>query len=349
MLSVETPRILICRMSAIGDTILTLPVACALRRQYPRAYIAWAVERGASPMVMGHACLDEVIVLKRGWFVSPKQWWLLRQRLKPLRIEVAVDCQSITKTALAAWLSGAKLRIGCKGKYGCELSPLLNNHLIEPSSPHLTDRSLELLAPLGIHSPQVEFQLPVAAAAMESANGYLREMGLDRGFALINPGATWNSKLWVMERFGEVACHLGRRHGLPSLVVWGGENELNWAREIVAHSDGHARLARKTSLPELAAICRAARIFIGSDTGPLHMAVAVGTPSVGIYGATRPEDCGPYGPQNIALQERYHDGSRKERRLADNSAMRLVQVDQVCGACDTILSRPKELMRGQAA
>jgi heptosyltransferase I len=333
----EAPSVLICRMSAIGDTILTLPVACAIRERYPRAYIAWAVERTASAMVLGHECVDEVIVLDRGWFVSPRQWWRLRRRLRPLAIDVAVDCQSITKTALAAWLSGAKLRIGCKGKYGCELSPVLNNHLIEPQTTHLTDRSLELLAPLGVHPKQVEFKLPIDPHAATTAGAYIRELGFDHGFALINPGATWDSKLWVMQRFGAVAGYLGKRYGLPSLVVWAGQRELAWANEIVAHSNGQAVLSRQTSLRELAALCNEAQIFVGSDTGPLHMAVAAGTPSVGLYGATRPEDCGPYGAPNIALQERYHDGSRKQRRRADNSAMREIQVERVYQACDEIL------------
>ncbi len=173
------------------------------------------------------------------------------------------------------------------------------------------------------------------------SKSYLQELGFQRGFALINPGATWDSKLWVMERFGQVARHLGERHGLPSLVVWAGERELGWASEIVAHSGGHAILARATSLRELVAIAQAARIFIGSDTGPLHMAVATGTPAVALYGPTRVEDCGPYGPQNIALQEQYQDGGRKERRAAENTAMQLIQVDRVCQACDTILSRGK--------
>ncbi len=78
----KAPRVLICRMSAIGDTVLTLPVACAIRQHYPQAYVAWAVERTASSMVMGHPCVDEVIVLERSWFVSPRQWWQLRRRLR---------------------------------------------------------------------------------------------------------------------------------------------------------------------------------------------------------------------------------------------------------------------------
>jgi lipopolysaccharide heptosyltransferase I len=339
VLSSERVRVLICRMSAIGDTVLTLPVACAIRRRYPQAYIAWVVEHTASSMVLGHSCVDEVIVLQRSWFVSPRGWWRLRKRLRPLRIDVSIDCQGMTKSALAAWLSGAKMRIGCRGIHGRELSPLLNNVLIEPRSAHITDRSLELLAPLNIHPQRAEFKLPIDSAAVEAMDTYLREIGFRRGFALINPGATWDSKLWVMQRYGEVAKYLGAQHGLPSLVVWAGEREQAWAREIVAHSGGHAMLARSTSLRELVAVCQAARLFVGSDTGPLHMAAAMGTPCVGLYGATRTEDCGPYGPQNIALQVRYQEGGRKERRSADNLAMRLIQVDRVCQACDTILSR----------
>jgi ADP-heptose:LPS heptosyltransferase len=231
------------------------------------------------------------------------------------------------------------VRVGCRGKYGSELSPWLNNRFIQPRSTHVVDRSLELLARLDIHNPQVEFKLPINPAAAVSVEGYLRELGLDGGFALINPGATWDSKLWVMQRFGQVAKHLGKAHGVPSLVVWAGERELAWGREIVANSEGYAKLAPKTSLLELAAICKAARVFIGSDTGPLHMAVATGTPCVGLYGTTRGQDSGPYGAQNIVLQVRYHDGRRKERRRADNSAMRLIGVDRVCQACDTILAR----------
>jgi ADP-heptose:LPS heptosyltransferase len=339
----ESPRVLICRMSAIGDTVLTLPVACAIRKRYPKAYIAWAVERTASPMVLGHSCVDEVIVLERGWFSSPRQWWKLRSRLRPLKIDVAIDCQSMTKTALAAWLSDAKLRIGCRGQHGRELSPIFNNHRIEPCSPHVTDRSLELLTPLDIQPGPAEFKAPIDASAAAAVQSYLHEIGLGRGFALINPGATWNSKLWVMERFGKVAKYLGQEHALPSLVVWGGEHEHDWALEIVAHSGGYAKLARATSLHELMAICRAARIFIGSDTGPLHMAVATGTPCVGLYGATRPEDCGPYGPHNIALQVQYQDGGRKERRRADNTAMQLIQAERVCDACDELLARTGNL------
>ena len=326
-------------MSAVGDCILTLPVLCALRQHFPRAFIAWVVEQGAAPLLERHACLDELIVLRRRWFKSPTTVWRLRRQLRALRLDITVDPQSMTKTAGAAWLSGAPRRIGFAGQYGKELSPRLNHELIENQSPHLVDRSLELLRPLGVKSPRVEFKLPVNNEAQCRMGEFVHSARMDDGFAAINPGGSWDSKLWPVERYAEVARYLGARHDLPSVVVWAGDRELGWARQIVLGADGYAVLAPRTSLVELAALLRLGRIFVGSDTGPLHLSVAVGTPSIGMYGPTRPEDCGPYGSESVALQRRYHGGRRRERRRADNSAMRLIEVDEVCEVSDRILHR----------
>ncbi|QDU87790.1 Lipopolysaccharide heptosyltransferase 1 [Pirellulimonas nuda] len=335
----DQPRFLIARMSAIGDTILTLPVACALRDHYPDAYIAWAVERGAATAVLGHDAIDDVVVLPRGWYVSPTGIASARSRLRALEVDVAIDCQSVSKTAMACWLSGAKTRLGCRGKYGAELSPWLNNLLIEPEQPHLTDRSLELLAPLGIESPRIDWRYPLEDQSLDRMAELVQQEGLERGYAVINPGATWDSKLWECDRFADVARRLGVEQGLTSLVVWGNPRERDWAEAIVVGSGGQARMAPRTSLAELAALLMGARLVISPDTGPLHMAVAVGAPCIGLYGATRLEDCGPYGATNIGLQNAYEEGSRKHRRRADNSAMREIFADDVYDACLALLGR----------
>ena len=106
MSSDAAPRILICRMSAIGDTILTLPVACALREHFPDAFIAWAVEMKAAPMVRKHQFLDRVIEFERGWFTSPRGMRSAREELRSHKFDVTIDCQGLTKSSLAAWLSG---------------------------------------------------------------------------------------------------------------------------------------------------------------------------------------------------------------------------------------------------
>ena len=336
-ISIDSPRFLISRMSAIGDTVLTLPVVCALRAQFPDAFIGWVVEEKSSAMVVGHPCVDQVFTLPRRWFLSLKKCRELRKELQSQRFTVSIDCQGNTKSSLACWLSGAKYRVGCRGQYGTELSPYLNNILVLPERPHLTDRSLDLLKPVGITNPEIDWQLPRDETAEHAATNLVDDLSLQGQFAIINPGATWESKLWEMDRFASVARHLGERRGLKSLVVWGSQQELDFATQIVSAADGYAVVAPRTSLKELVAVLRRGTIFISSDTGPLHMAVAVGTPSIGLYGVTRPADCGPYGAPHVGIQMQYESGSRTERRKADNSAMREITVEHVCCECDRVL------------
>ena len=329
-------------MSAIGDTILTTPVACRLRERFPDAFIAWAVEEKSAHFIRHHPALDEVFTLPRGWFASPLHALKLSKQLRPYKFDLAIDCQSITKTALACWLSGAKKRIGCSGKYGAELSPWLNNELVRPRFPHLTDRSLELLSPLGIsHEPgssKVHWDLPLDNSAEETVSNWLMNHGLER-FVAINPGASWDSKLWANERFAKVAIRIQEQLGLPTVVVYGGKRERGWADEIVALSRGTARLAPNTTLHELAALLRQARLLLSPDTGPMHLAVAMDTPTVCLHGTTRPEDCGPYGEPHEAVIKRYHAGSRKERRKADNSAMLEISTEHAFQACMSVIER----------
>lgn len=334
-------RILISRMSAIGDAILTLPVACALREHFPDAYLGWVVERKAAPMVRNHSALDTVIELERGWFTSVKGIRQARKELRSHNFAVSIDCQGLTKSALAGWLSGARRRIGFAGRNGGELSRWLNNERVKPVFRHVTDRSLELLTPLDIHSTKVRWKLPIEPAARQWASGW-RQTVDSTSLAVINPGATWDSKLWEMDRFAETARYLQSRFQFQSVVVWGSEKEKQMAEEIVARSDGTAMLAPSTSLHELAALIETANLFISGDTGPLHMAVAVGTNTIGLYGSTKPGDSGPYG--QVAIQQAYEAGTRRHRRRADNSAMRAIKVEHVTQAIDD-LERRRQLLQ----
>ncbi len=338
MIPSEAPRILISRLSALGDTILTLPVACALRERFPRAYLGWVVEPQPSAVLHGHECLDAVITLPRGWFRELSGIREARRKLKPHRFQFSVDCQSRTKSSLACWLSGAWTRIGCRGKYGAELSPYLNNLLIEPRSTHLTDRSLELLSPLGIVEPPVQWKYPLSPEANQWAGKIAQGLGFHDGYAVINPGASLDARRWEMRRFGQVAQHLGECHKLPSMVVWGNEREECWAREIVALSAGHAKLAPATDLTRLASVIKNCRLFVSGDSGPLHLAVAVGTPTIALHGVTRPENSGPYGTPHIAIHVRNDDGSPQQLVRIDNSAMLLITSEMVCREGDRMLT-----------
>jgi len=334
----SAPRLLIVRLSAIGDVIHGLPVLNALRDAWPQAFIAWACERSGAQLLRGHRSLDELVELPRGWLKSPGEVWRLRRRLRALSPDISVDLQGLTKSALVAWWSGARTRLGFAGEDGRELSWLLNNRRKHPTAIHVVDRNLQLLDLVGIKAESARFDVPLLPEVTARVESLLRDRDLDKRFAVINPGAGWPSKRWPRPRYAEVASHLRSRHGLAVLVVWAGDMERAWAEEIVAVAGGAAVLAPATDLTELAALLNRAALCIGSDTGPLHLAAAQGVPSVGLYGPMPAARNGLYGPRCISLQEMQVAGSSRERRRASTEAMEAISVDQVCAACDRLLA-----------
>ncbi|MEX0641085.1 MAG: glycosyltransferase family 9 protein [Pirellulales bacterium] len=347
-----SPRILIVRLSAIGDVIHGLPVLCALRNEFPKAYLGWVVEGRAGDLLECHPALDALVRVPRGWLKSPREVWRLRQRLRAMRFDTVIDLQCLTKSAIAARLSGAGRRIGKAGTDGRELSRWFHTELVAAGGSHVIDHYLDMLRPLGIGcrvsgvgcqesieaDSTVRFNLPELLPDARMADDFLRRSRLAaHRFAILNPGAGWRSKIWPADRYGELARRLAREHDLPSVAVWGTSDELPLAEMIVATSGGEARLAPATTMRELASLCRRAALFVGSDTGPMHLAVAVGTPTISLHGPSRAEWCGAYGPHNIRLQARYEEGSALERRKADDSAMRAIGVETVAEACERLL------------
>jgi ADP-heptose:LPS heptosyltransferase len=339
----DAPRILIVRLSALGDVIHGLPVVCALREAFPQAVLGWVVEGRSAHLLQGHQAIDHVIAAPRGWLKSPRAIADLRRRLRAFKPDIAIDLQCLTKSAVAAWLSGAWRRIGKAGQDGRELSKWFHNELVTVGGRHVIDHYLEMLRPLRIDSPLVRFDLPEAADDARMGEQTLRSLGLEHDrFAILNPGAGWPSKIWPPERHGEMARRLADAYGLASLAVWGVPSEKPLAESIVATSRGAARLAPPTTITQLAALCRRSAMFLGSDTGPMHLAVAVGTPTISLHGPSQAEWCGAYGPENIRLQARYEGGSANQRRQADDSAMREITVDMVFDACCRLLDQRRQ-------
>lgn len=322
------PRFLISRLSHIGDAILTLPLACELKRHLPECQIAWAAEGAASKLLRLHPAIDRLIPVPRGWLRRPAAWRQLRGELRSFQPEIAFDPQGLLKSAALARLSGAPLRIGFGGKFGREGSAWLNNRLVRPRSTHLVDRTLELLRGIKLEPGEVRFDLPVCQESLDRCQSWLEAEGLKQ-FLLLNPGAGWPSKQWPADRFGLLAQAAERAFGLPSVVLWAGDAERAMAQEAVAASSHSARLAPPTSLPDLAALASLAEVFVAGDTGPLHIAVAMGCACVGLYGPTRPQDSGAYGPRQIAIQKWYQSGTSRQRRSAANTAMCDIPVEEV--------------------
>ncbi len=224
-----SPRILIVRLSAIGDVIQTMPIACALRERFPGAFLAWVVQRRGAELLEGHEALDELIALPQGWLKSPRAVWQLRRRLRAMNFDIVVEAQGLTKAAIVAWLSGSRRRIGFGGCWGRELSPWLNTETVDTGDLHAVDRNLGLLRPLGIESPGVRFCIPEHRADRLATEQIIRKACVGERFAIINAGAGWPSKQWPAERFAAVARHLGGHRRLPTLILGGSESERRMA------------------------------------------------------------------------------------------------------------------------
>lgn len=340
----EAIRVLVSRMDTTSNSLLTLPVVCCLRDQFPNAYIGWATESNAASIVQGHPAIDEVIELPRRWYASLAGLRDARRALCFHRFDCVVDCQANSKSALAGYLSGAKRRIGFSGtrrvgatqEFSLRMNRWLYTETVTPVFHHITDCSLELLTPLGIHHPQIRWGMSIDPEDRIWAQAYRSKMGASR-VAVLGPGASWSSQIWEADRFASTARYLADRYGYRSLVIWGTFEERLLAEEIVSLSEGTAALAPSTSLKTLAALIENADLFIGGDSDPLHLSVAVGTQVIGLYGATHFSDRGPYG--YAALQMQYEEGSLRHRRRASNRAMQAIGVEHVCAMIDELHSK----------
>ncbi len=338
-MTTNSPRFLITRLSHIGDCLLTLPLAAELRQQFPKAFIAWASEPAGAKLLQHHPAIDEVIVVPKKWCQNPFHVRRWQKKLRGYSFDTAIDPQGLFKSSLLGRISGAKIRIGFSGEHGREGSQWLNNRLVRPTATHLVDRTLELLQKLQL--PKVVapacLNLPVVEASRIQVQSFLKEL-MFPCFCVVNPGASWASKRWNNQRFAEVARHVFQRYQIVPVVTWSGDEESQMASEIVEASMGAAVKCPPTSLTELAAIVAQADFFVGCDTGPLHLATAMGTPCIGLYGPTRPECSGAYGPQHLAVQAWYQDGSRRERRAAENKAMLAIETPMVQAAVDQMFA-----------
>jgi ADP-heptose:LPS heptosyltransferase len=304
-------RILAIRLSAVGDVINTLPALGALRRSFPAAFIGFLVEDRAHDLLLNHPFVDAVHLYPRrrwaGMAANPLRWGAaLAEAARFLHgirrrgYDVALDFQSNFKGAALGLLSGVRRRVGFSRGHCKEWNHLFSTvRVTPPGGPELNrvDKFLSLAAAVGADIAGAAYALPDAPASRERVDGFLAREGVN-GFVAIHPGTSdfGRTKRWPPERFATLASRIAAAHGLRAVVTWGpGERAL--AEEIVRSSGTSAILALETgSILDLAELLRRARLFVGCDTGPLHLASAVGVPSVALFGPKDPRVYGPYNP-----------------------------------------------------
>jgi lipopolysaccharide heptosyltransferase I len=306
-------KFLIIRLGSLGDVIHGIPAAAALRRRYPDAQIDWVVDPRYVELLNLVECLDTRIPfdprdLMRGRATAAT----LLGKLRRERYDAAIDLQGLLKSAVLARLVHARTTIGFPRQHLREpMARFLYTTAPDPGpAPHVIDKNLALLAPLDVQDRSVRF--PIAIPHSVAVDGAIERFG-GQPFAILNPGAAWPNKRWPPERFGAVAAALQREFGMRSLVMWG-PDEQTLASAVVTASEGAAERAPETSINDIVGLARASKLFVSGDTGPLHIAGAVGTPIVALFGPTYSERNGPWSAQDISISRNSQCICHYERR-----------------------------------
>ncbi len=344
-------NILIVKMSALGDVIHTLPALTALRRAHPSAHIAWVVEAAAAPLVLGHPALDKVLIWHRQRFTGSLRsghWFhalgLLRdfvRELRAVRYDMVLDFQALLKSSVWVFAARGTRKIGFgRGMQHSEGSYLFLNERVEAVSmeTHALDRGLMLLEAAGISRGPVVYDLPITAEAHSRACGLLLEAGVspENRYIAIHPMPRWPTKQWYPERFAAVADSL-RQCGLQ-VVFTGSKDDRPSVDEIFSSLQGPAaRLDGKLDLKALSAIFQRATVVLSTDTGPMHIAAAVDTPVVAVFGPTAPNRTGPYGSGHKVVRAGVECSPCFSRRCPSSAeenmaCMKGIEVDEVVRA-----------------
>jgi len=313
-------RILVVRLSALGDLVHTLPAVAALRRRFPDAEIDWLVDERFRELVDLVPAVDNRFTLTRSGSGAWSSMWRATRVLRRRRYDIAIDMQGLLKSALAARLSRPRRVIGLDAAHLREPAArwLYTESVPVANVTHVVEKHLALVEPLVGERSAWEF--PLVVPPSDALSSTRTELGLHDGdgFVLLNPGTAWPSKCWEPVRYGALAKRLWIDHRLKSAVLWG-PGEAPMAHAVARASDGAATPTPATGIADMVALARAAAAVVAGDTGPLHVAAAVGTPVVGIYGPSDPERNGPWSPLDQVVSagascgcrlDRQHHGSR---------------------------------------
>jgi 3-deoxy-D-manno-octulosonic-acid transferase/heptosyltransferase-1 len=339
------PNILIVKLSAIGDVVHTLPALNALRRRYPKAHITWLVEEAAADLVVGHPALDRVLISKRKrwlrelktrhWRRSLRELGAFVKTLRNTRYDMLFDFQAAIKGAALIAMVRAQRKIGFgHGLEHQEHSYLALNERIAAVSMeiHALKRGLMLLEAVGIPCAQIEYRLPITEKDRQRARHLQSKApgGLPTGPAIaVNPMAKWKTKLWPLERFARLADGLIAQYR-ATVFFTGGPGDRPVIDQIQnAMQNDSINLAGRTSLMELAALYQQMACVISTDTGPMHIAAAVGAPTAALFGPTVDWRTGPFGDGHRIVSANPQCRPCFKRSCETTHCMREIRVESV--------------------
>ncbi len=335
-------RILIVRLGSMGDIIHGLPVAATLKETFPEWEIDWLVESRWRDLLEGNPSLTRVLSLDtlewRKQPMSPGVWAAIRHTIAALqsrRYDYALDLQGAVKSAVAAALSGARSIVGFEKPWVKEAAcAALYTRRVRTDAVHVVEANLALAGALGADPRHIRFPLPQGDSV-----GLPADLPQD-GFAVFNPGAGWRSKCWPPENYAAVADALQENLSLPVILNCGpGEETL--ARQVVESCRRANPKPYLGDIKSLIALLRRARLMVGPDTGPLHLAAALGVPTVGLFGPTDPRRNGPYGKRQRTLRPESAETSYRHSS-AEGDVMRGIHPERVVEKIYELLGTAEE-------
>jgi lipopolysaccharide heptosyltransferase I len=339
--------VLLIRLGAVGDIVRTLPCLARLRDSEPDIRLAWVVEPPAAPLLPGRPWLDEVFVFPRQIFhpsevlsspgATARTLRDFVHRVRAFRPRLSLDFQGTAKSALIGRAGGAPQRLGFDRTGSREGSFIFNNIWIRPSSPHLnrTHKNLELLRPLRLQEGPIKFPFRGGGPSAR-VHEFLDSLG-DRVRIAVHAGtsARQSHKQWPSENFAKLITEIERREWIP-ILTWGpGERAL--IDNIQDQSRGAGFPTPALDLEEMRQVIAQCRLFVGADTGPMHLAWSQGVPVVALFGSTDPRINGPLGPGHRILAPSW-DGRRPPPPRGDRSAIRQIRPEHVFQEILSVLS-----------
>jgi heptosyltransferase I len=329
------------RLSAIGDISHTVPIVRTLQRTWPDCRITWVIGRVESELVAGMEGVEFIVVDKRGgWREGLRLWRLLRQR----RFDLLLHMQMALRASLISLLIKSPIRLGFDRQRAKDLQWLFTNHTIKPAQgEHVIETFFAFTAALGIAERHWVWQIPIPPAAVAFAN---QAVPRDRPLLVIAPCSAHSYRNWLADRYAAVARHAVEHLGM-AVVICGGKSRLEreFATTIKAAApDGITDLVGQTDLKQLLAILSRACLVVAPDSGPAHLATAVGVPVVGLYAATNPDRARPYMSQRgvvncypAAIAQFARGDDRWGRRVRHPEAMALIGVEAVIAKIEELL------------
>jgi 3-deoxy-D-manno-octulosonic-acid transferase/heptosyltransferase-1 len=339
-------NILIVKLSAIGDVIHTLPSLAALRKLYPEAHITWVVEEAAAGLVNNHPLLNAVLIsrrkswikyLRKGEFSRPlREMRAFLRELRKRPYDLVIDFHGLLKSALIVLFSGGKRKLGYDSLQ--ELSGLFYNEKIpEDMNKHAVDRYLDFPRHLGAKIDKAQFTLPSDNAAQTRIQSLLEKYHLEnKKFIAVNPVAYWETKLWDDEKFAGLADLIKAKLNME--VVFTGSEKESIEKITTRMQIKAVNLAGETTLLELAYLYQKALLLVTTDSGPMHLAAAVGTPVVALFGPTDPQRTGPYGKGHIIIRADLPCSPCLQKKCPTTKCMQDILPEQVMAAIEEKLT-----------